>query len=555
MSIRLKLLLYVLSGFMIPPIVWIGIVYYARIFTFDEMVSIVFSVAMISYIIFVTAFALYFFHSRLARVQNAIDSNSSTDETDKILSKLPACFMTAQLLYTSFGPLIVLKSLDFVTEERFWLAQLFTLPLVLLFVIPVFISFVTNLEKWTKNIILSSKYPFMSFSKKILSVIFNTLLGNVLLVVLFNISISITMPNLTLNDFIYQNIIIAVIGLGISALNIYLLVNQIKGSLVGITKTVSSNHNDLAKVIDVDSRDETGVMASSINQFISSLKNTILDAKKSSLVNKEHSLNMKEIAKNTQRRTLQEFEIVNNAIKQANSIGEIVRISAQNLQDAQENTLQANTLLNNAKNEISTLLQSVNNSVELEYGMNEKLEQLVSQTNEIKTVLSVISDIADQTNLLALNAAIEAARAGEHGRGFAVVADEVRKLAERTQKSLADINATINVIIQSVHDASSQMIENAKNIKKLSVISTNVEDNINETVNAMDRTNALAKTSAQSSNEIAVKTGDMLVKIENINKLSHSNEQSANELTDIADKLYGSAQELNDKLEYFKTND
>jgi methyl-accepting chemotaxis protein len=176
---------------------------------------------------------------------------------------------------------------------------------------------------------------------------------------------------------------------------------------------------------------------------------------------------------------LQSMENQNNEAK------EVLNNNTQQLKNTIE-SLRSNQFVE-LNNMINTTVQRIQSVAHKEHELSENLQHLALNAQETKQILTTIGDIADQTNLLALNAAIEAARAGEHGRGFAVVADEVRKLAERTQKSLAETAATINILIQAINDNSDSLNKNMDEMMDLTTYVGSVDDKMEELLVSMDR--------------------------------------------------------------------
>ena len=248
-----------------------------------------------------------------------------------------------------------------------------------------------------------------------------------------------------------------------------------------------------------------------------------------------------------------QHELTEHITNESSSVKEALHGTNKNTIKAKDQIEDVSKKLQSVEEKIQLFANEIENTVVAENEMSSKLQELTESAEEIKNVLTVIADIADQTNLLALNAAIEAARAGEHGRGFAVVADEVRKLAERTQKSLTEIHSTVNVVVQSINDTSENMSINSKNIENLNHISKEVFDVLSMASSVMGETSKLSEVSSNSLNNNIKKLDNLVDDIQNIEELTTKSYDEVQKIVKRVDELLDNSNRLSSELQVFKT--
>jgi len=345
-------------------------------------------------------------------------------------------------------------------------------------------------------------------------------------------------------------VLILLIGAGLFA--IQRSIGGKLGSMQKMAQELASGNGDLTKRLNIKGNDEPSKAAESINAFIGATQTMVQNAKRAAEENASVATELSQTSLAIGRRMEDESVQIDGIYQSVEQvITHLVRSKKENEETSAE-VLEAAETLRDSQKELVSMIDMVNESVETEAEFAVKLHELTSNARQIREVLSVIGDIADQTNLLALNAAIEAARAGEHGRGFAVVADEVRKLAERTQGSLTQTDATITMIVASIEEASIQMGQNAKNIEKVGKKSQVVGEKIDQTAAVVQRTTDAIQKLMNESDASTKEVEGIAHRLSMITEFSRANTRSVEEIATTTELLHRVAEGLNENLGRFR---
>lgn len=303
---------------------------------------------------------------------------------------------------------------------------------------------------------------------------------------------------------------------------------------------------------DIKSNDEFGDLSDGFNKLGDNLTEIIKDVDTAATevagAASEIAASSEEMASGMSEQTQQVQQIASAVEEMSASVSEV----AQKSREASDKADESGRIAHDGGNTVEETVDGMNNISEAVTSSSVAVQELGKRGEEIGRVIEVINDIADQTNLLALNAAIEAARAGEHGRGFAVVADEVRKLADRTTKATEEVAASIEAIQTETSTAVNKMQKGTEQVESGVVKARQAGESLNQIVGAASDVAALVQSIAAAAEQQSAASTQVAHNVESISAVSSQTSEGAQQAATAAIQLSSKAEELQQLVARFK---
>lgn len=352
--------------------------------------------------------------------------------------------------------------------------------------------------------------------------------------------------NITLSILLVSILLLVYFGLGF-----YWAVMETISLIVNSVDKIAEG--DLSIQIDSAAKDELGDLAHSLNNMVSGLQTMMALLSDHSVSLAQASTQLSAATEQSKNGSLQQHKQTEQIAQAMGEMSTMIDNIAQDASSVSSDAEKVNHEAGAGGEVIRKTVASINGLVKEVNDSTHVIQKLESNANDIASVLDVISSIADQTNLLALNAAIEAARAGEHGRGFAVVADEVRTLASRTQDATAKIQEMVGSLQHHTNEAVKVMGSStgyAEEVSEKAIKASESIDNIVISVGTiMDKITQVANASHEQNKVVR----DIDKNVSDVSGLTDSNVELSNQIALAGTELEGLSNELRSAVEQFKT--